>query len=195
MTSIDPLVTALFVVVAFMTAGLVHSAWLASAASRALLIPIDGRLRLRGRRLFGDNKTVRGFVAMPPASALSFWALASMLETTAPSVRDRMWPLTPMQFAALGLWAGLGFMLGELPNSFAKRQLDIAPGDGATGSIGSVVSFVVDRFDSIVGAMAAISLATPTPWQTWAYVALVGPVIHLGFSILLFRLGVKARPA
>jgi len=35
----------------------------------------------------------------------------------------------------------------------------------------------------------------PTPWMTWAYVLLIGPGIHLAFSALLYRIGVKARPA
>jgi hypothetical protein len=61
--------------------------------------------------------------------------------------------------------------------------------------LGTVVTFVVDRLDSVIGALIAISVATPTPWRTWIYVMLVGPAIHLAFSLLLYRLGVKARPA
>jgi CDP-2,3-bis-(O-geranylgeranyl)-sn-glycerol synthase len=58
-----------------------------------------------------------------------------------------------------------------------------------------VICFVVDRLDSILGALIAVSLVVPTPPMMWVYVLLIGPGIHLGFSALLYRLGVKARAA
>ena len=195
MTTIDPLVTALFLIAAFIIAGLLHSAWLASNASRRFSHPIDGGLRVRGRRLFGDNKTLRGFMVMAPAAGLSFFALGALLDATSPALRASLWPLNNLELTLLGTWAGLGFMLGELPNSFAKRQLDIAPGMPPLGKAAAFVSFVVDRLDSILGMAVALSLVTHTPWLTWVYVILLGPAIHLCFSVLLYRLGVKARAA
>jgi hypothetical protein len=85
-------------------------------------------------------------------------------------------------------------MLGELPNSFVKRQLGIAPGAAPKhGGAAAVIAFAADRLDSTIGVLVAVSLTVPTPWMTWAWVLLLGPGIHLGFSVLLFRLGVKAR--
>jgi CDP-diglyceride synthetase len=195
MNTIDPLACALFLIVAFSLAGLVHSAWLASTASRRFSVAIDGGRRFRGRRVFGDNKMVRGFVVMTPAAGLSFWTLAVLLDALSPALRASLWPLSNGQLALLGTWAGLGFMLGELPNSFVKRQLDIAPGAPASGGARGVVGFVADRVDSIIGMLLAISVVTYTPWQTWAYVLTLGPAVHLCFSMLLHRLGVKARAA
>ena len=195
MNTIDPLVTALFLIAAFILAGLLHSVWLASEASRNFSYPIDGGRRFRGRRVFGDNKMVRGFIVMTPAAGLSFWALATLLDTLSPALRASLWPLSNGELALLGAWAGLGFMLGELPNSFVKRQLDIAPGAPASRGVGGVVGFVADRVDSIIGMLLAISVVTYTPWQTWVYVLTLGPAIHLCFSVLLYRLGVKARAA
>ena len=191
----DPLLAALFIVVAFVLAGFAHSAWLGSRTSEHFTMPIDGGLRLRGRRVFGDNKTIRGFIVMIPAAAISFCLLFSLLSVTAPGVAEMLWPLSRVGYLALGAWAGLGFMAGELPNSFVKRQLDIAPGQPAQSRVGAVVSFVVDRLDSILGMLLAISLTAPTPWRTWAFVLAIGPAIHLAFSVLLYRLGVKERAA
>jgi hypothetical protein len=190
----DPFVCALFLIVAFVLAGLLHSAWLRSPVSRRLAIPLDGGARIRGRRIFGENKTVRGFVIMIPAAALVFMGLG-MLARAWPDMAAGLWQLTPLGFAALGAWAALGFMLGELPNSFVKRQLDIAPGDAARGRVAATIGFVVDRLDSIVGMLAAVTLAVPTSWTTWVWVLVLGPAIHWSFSVLLYRLGVKARPA
>jgi CDP-2,3-bis-(O-geranylgeranyl)-sn-glycerol synthase len=191
----NALACAVFLICAFTLAGLVHSAWLRLPISRSLFIPLDGGLTIRGRRVFGDNKTIRGFVSMVPAAAGSFMLCVVVARHVAPAFASELWPLTTVDYAILGAWAGLGFMLGELPNSFVKRQLDVAPGQAPRGRIASIVSFVIDRTDSILGMLIALSLATPTPKMTWVYALIIGPGIHLAFSILLFRLGVKARPA
>ena len=136
-----------------------------------------------------------GFVVMVPAAAAAFAVLHAILVSGAPSIAADLWRLDTAGYAGLGALAGFGFMLGELPNSFVKRQLDIAPGMAPSGKLGTTITFVVDRVDSIVGMLAAISFAVPTPWMTWAYVLLIGPGIHLAFSVLLYRIGVKARPA
>lgn len=72
MTSVDPLACTAFLVAAFLPAGLLHAAWLRAAASRRLAVPLDGGLTFRGRRLLGDNKTVRGLAVFVPAAGASF---------------------------------------------------------------------------------------------------------------------------
>lgn len=193
--TLDPLACALFLTAAFIVAGLAHSAWLRMPASRHLLVPLDGGARLRGKRVFGENKTVRGFVVMVPAAAAAFAALHAIVARLSPSIAGELWRLDTSGYAILGAIAGLGFMLGELPNSFVKRQLDVAPGMAPPGRVGTTVTFVVDRVDSIVGMLIAISLVVSTPWTLWLYVLAIGPGIHLAFSVLLYRIGVKARPA
>src|SRR5262249_42750642 len=116
----DPLSCALFLTVAFIAAGFAHSAWLRMPASRPLLLPIGGGGTFRGRRVFGENKTVRGFVVMVPAAAASFAFFHMLVSRVAPSIANDLWRLDSVGYAALGAWAGLGFMLGELPNSFVK---------------------------------------------------------------------------
>jgi CDP-archaeol synthase len=192
---VDPLACAAFLLTAFVLAGLLHSAWLGSPASRRFAVPLDGGRRFRGRRLLGDNKTLRGFAVMVPGAGLTFLAMAGGLSIALGALPTGLWQLSPLAYGALGAWSGLGFMLGELPNSFVKRQLRVAPGGSPRGSTGMVLCFAVDRLDSIVGMLAAVSVAVPTSWATWGYMLLLGPVIHWSFSVLLFRMGVKARPA
>ena len=191
----DPFGAALFVTVAFVFAGLAHSAWLRAPLSRRLMLPLDGGHRFRGRRVLGDNKTVRGFVVMVPAASLAFAGLSAVLSVSSPDAIANLWSLSIGGYATLGALAGLGFMAGELPNSFVKRRFDIAPGSAPRGRFAMLVCFVVDRVDSILGALIAISAVVPAPPMMWVYVLLIGPGIHLAFSALLFRLGVKARAA
>jgi CDP-2,3-bis-(O-geranylgeranyl)-sn-glycerol synthase len=190
--TIDALHVALFLIATFVAAGLVHSAWLRSPASRRLCIPIDGGRRIRGRRIFGDNKTIRGFVVMVPAAAVAFAVGALVVGDPG---RVGLWDLTVIQYAALGAWAGFGFMAAELPNSFVKRQLDIAPGTAPASRVGAVLGFLVDRLDSLLGLLIAVSVVVPTPPAVWAWMLVIGPAVHWSFSVLLYRTGVKARPA
>ena len=194
-SALDPLVCALFLIIAFVVAGLAHSAWLRSSASRRFSIPLDGGLHVRGHRVFGANKTVRGFLIMVPAAAVSFAALAEAARWATPALAEGLWSLSTIQMAALGAWAALGFMLGELPNSFAKRQLDIAPGAAPTSRIGTVIGFLIDRYDSILGMLGAVTVAAGLPWVAWLWVIILGPAVHWSFSLLLYRLGVKTRAA
>ncbi len=144
MTQPDSLYAALFLIVGLSMAGFLHAAWLRSPSSRPFSIPIDGRARFRGRRILGDNKTLRGFMAMVPGSSLSFSLLAGLLSLD-PRMGPGPWELSVLQYAALGGWAGLGFMLGELPNSFFKRQFDVPPGEAPRSRPGAVITRVTDR--------------------------------------------------
>ena len=188
--TVDPIACGLFLLAAFTLAGIAQTWWFATPISRRFAQPLDGGRRWRGRRVFGDHKTIRGFVAMVPGSAAAF----ALLGTAAPPSVG-LWPLSPLEYATLGALAGFGFMAGELPNSFLKRQLDIPPGAAATTSPATALQFAVDRLDSGLGMLTVLSLAVPTPWRTWALVLTVGPFIHWSFSVLMFRLGLKARPA
>lgn len=192
MTSLNPAACALFLLTAFTLAGIAQTAWFAAPASRAFTRPLDGGRRFRNRPVFGANKTTRGFVVMVPAGAVAFALLAA---ATGDPRRAGLWPLPPATYLLLGAWAAFGFMVGELPNSFVKRQLNIAAGDASGSRAGAIVQFVIDRLDSGIGMLAAVSLAVPTPALVWLYVLLLGPAIHWLFSVVLFRLGLKQRAA
>ena len=192
MTRVDPLAAALFLLAAFTLAGIAQTAWFAAPASRLFAVPLDGGLRFRGRRVFGANKTVRGFVVMVPAAGAAFALIAAV---AADAAHAWLWPLPLFSYALLGAWAGFGFMAGELPNSFLKRQLDVPPGAAARNRTAGLAHFTLDRLDSGIGMLAALSLVVEVPWLTWMYVLLIGPFIHWSFSLVMFRLGLKQRAA
>ena len=192
MTALDPVACGGFLLAAFVIAGTAQTAWFTSPYSRRFVQPLDAGLTLRGRRLFGDNKTLRGFVVMVPAAAAGFALLAMLADDPAAL---GLWPLSVPGYALAGALAGLGFMAGELPNSFVKRQLDIMPGDAPRRALSSACQFAVDRLDSGIGMLLALSLLVAVPWGTVAVVLVVGPFIHWTFSVVMFRLGLKPRPA
>lgn len=189
----EALARAAFLLLAMSAAGAVHVLWLRTSWSRRFNWPVDGGLTLRGRRLFGDNKRMCGFMVLPPMAALTFMLLGGGREILPGFFAQGLWPLTAAQYASLGLVCGFAFMLAELPNSFLKRQLDIAPGQAPVQSWLRPVVLLVDRFDSVLGALLALSLLVPVPLATWFWVLAVGPMIHAAFSIVMYGLGIKAR--
>jgi CDP-diglyceride synthetase len=93
---------------------------------------------------------------------------------------------------AWGLLLGIGYFIGELPNSFFKRQLGIAPGAIASGASGAVF-WVTDQLDSVAGVLLALS----TVWRpdVAVVVCIVGLalLLHPLVAALMVMLGLKDR--
>ena len=111
---------------------------------------LDLGTTLRGRRVFGANKTWRGALVTVLGTAC-FATLLAWVNT-----RWLQWPVA-VPFAAAhpfawGALLGSGYIAGELPNSFVKRQLDIAPGAPGSGVAGRVF-WLVDQLDSLAGML------------------------------------------
>jgi CDP-2,3-bis-(O-geranylgeranyl)-sn-glycerol synthase len=191
----DPLACALAIVAAMSLAGLAHACWMASRHSAAFRIPIDGGRQWRGARIFGDHKTFAGFMAIIPAAGAGF-ALLGALRDALPAWLDAgLWLLAPGQLFALGCWAGFWFMAGELPNSFLKRRIGLAPGAIPVSGWRRRLCLVLDRIDSVLALLLALDVLVPMHWATWLWVLAIGPAVHLVFSSALFLTGVKARAA
>jgi CDP-2,3-bis-(O-geranylgeranyl)-sn-glycerol synthase len=191
---LDPMACAAFLLAALTLAGVAQTAWFRSPRSRVLMVPLDAGAMLWGQRLLGANKTVRGFVVMVPAAAAAFAALSALLGPD-DLARAGLWRVSIAGYALLGGAAGFGFMAGELPNSFVKRRLGIPVGGTVERWPGAAAQFVVDRLDSGLGTLAAMSILVPVPLATWVVALTMGPCIHWVFSVVMFRLGIKARPA
>lgn len=186
---LSPIACAGLLVGSFVVGGACQSAWFAHPLSKRFTRPLDGGHTFRGRRIFGDNKTTRGFVVIVPATAIAMAGLGTLAQRLGLAV----WPAQTLVLFWLGAVAALGLMLGELPNSFVKRQLDVEPGSPPKHRVGRVVAAVVDRLDSVVGALVGVSLVVELSWETALLCLLIGPPIHGLFSVLLWVLGVKKR--
>ena len=187
-TRLDPLACALFVLAAFAMAGGAQAVWLSSTIARRLTWPLDCGATFRGQRVFGPNKTIRGFIVMVPATSLAFIVVA--LADPA-----GVWRLPVWQNGLLGAVAGAGCMAAELPNSFLKRQLRIAPGRAAGGRLSRPMFAIVDHIDSVCGALVAMALVVTVPAWTVVYLLPAGWIVHRVFSALTFQLGGKVRAA
>lgn len=158
-------------------------------------LPIDGGLSWRARRLFGANKTVRGLLVMPGATAACnvLWALAT--GATAQPWNHSARASEPASLAMAALWGGLlglGYVLGELPNSAIKRQLDIDPGMPAQGILGRLF-WAIDQMDSLVGVAVVAALLAPLPWAVFLLLACLTLVVHPTVAFVMVKLGLKQR--
>lgn len=131
---------------------------------------------------------------MPIAAAVVFAGLAYVRDVLPDGLTRGMWILPPLSFAVLGFASGLAFMLAELPNSFLKRQLNVAPGEAPPRPLLAMLCFVLDRTDSVIGVLLALSVLVSIAPMTWLWALLLGSAAHWLFSLLLYLLQVKARP-
>ena len=134
---------------------------------RSWQIPMDGGKTLKdGRRLFGDNKTWKGFFGMiltTSLSALLFWRGA-------------------FRFSYLyGAWLGFAYVLFELPNSFIKRRLGFQAGKN-----GGVVQTFFDQADSAIGYSLFLALVYPLTLSDILWLIVIATVTHYVFNVLLF---------
>lgn len=191
----DPLGCAAVVVTAMTSAGLAHAWWMRSRWSVPLRVPIDGGLTWHGRRLLGDNKTLRGFVMLPLAAGAMFALLGAARDALPQLLAAGLWDLSTSASFALGAWAGFCFMAGELPNSFYKRRRGIAPGTVPARGSERMLCLALDRIDSTAAMLLGLAVFVPLPGLTVLLVAVFGPLMHFAFSAALFAIGVKARMA
>jgi CDP-2,3-bis-(O-geranylgeranyl)-sn-glycerol synthase len=181
-----------FIILSFILAGIAQTLWLRSRISRKFAQPLDRGASWRGRRIFGDNKTWKGFMVMIPAVGLSFLAMRCLFSMQV-SWLEQLWPYSPSIYLLLGCSAGLGYALGELPNSFFKRQLGIPPGHISRTLLGKWLNFIVDQTDSVIGALLALIPFVHIPWQTGLAILMTGPIVHWFFNVALKLLGLKSR--
>ena len=135
-------------------------------------IPMDAGKTLGGKRIFGDNKTWKGFAGMIALTALFAWlcwgrALASVWQ---------------------GALLGFAYVLSELPNSFIKRRLGIQ-----SGKNGGIVQTFFDQADSVIGCIVFYPIFHPLNWKEVLGIFIIATATHYVFNVLLFYLKLKGQ--
>jgi hypothetical protein len=139
-------VTALWLFLAVLGAPILHAPILRWNLLATLARPLDGGRRWRGRRILGDNKTWRGALCMTTGvllATVALWQWPWWRE----QIPDAVSASSPL---LVGLLIGLGTVGGELPNSFLKRRLDIAPGTRRRSPGGGALA-LLDQGDLVLG--------------------------------------------
>ncbi len=131
-----------------------------------------GRNFIDGKRIFGNNKTFRGFFF-----GWSVGFVVGIVEGLVFGFKD-----FPILFSVL---TPLGALIGDLTGAFIKRRIDIAPGG---------ILPVVDQIDFVVGALVFALPMALVNWQLAVTVLLITPPIHLFTNFVAYKLKLKKHP-
>ena len=140
--------------------------------------PIDG-----GRGWFGANKTWRGALVMFTGPVLAtgvFWGWMP------DGLQDESWVL-------VGALIGFGTVAGELPNSYLKRRLGIAPGERRM-TPGGVALIVYDQADFVPGIAIALLPIWTMPIDTLLLGFVAVALVHLVVNVIGYRIGARTAP-
>jgi CDP-2,3-bis-(O-geranylgeranyl)-sn-glycerol synthase len=130
--------------------------------------PLDGdRKFVDGRRILGENKTIRGFFA----GFLVGLAVSIVLAMTVGS-----WVF------GFGMLASFGTLIGDLGGAFLKRRLGIPAGGMLP---------IVDQLDFVAGALMFVMVAYTVPFMSVLLLVIVTPPIHLATNAAAYFLGLK----
>jgi CDP-2,3-bis-(O-geranylgeranyl)-sn-glycerol synthase len=125
-----------------------------------------------GKRIFGNNKTFRGF--------FFGWGIGigvGLVEGVVFGFQN---------FSVLfSLLIPLGALLGDLAGAFIKRRLDIAPGG---------LLPIVDQVDFVIGAIVFSIPLAMISWELAIVVLLITPPIHLSTNFLAYKMKLKNNP-
>jgi hypothetical protein len=156
---------------------------------RGLKRPLDGGHCIGGRRIFGDNKTWRGAICMTLGVVLAtvvLWQWGWWRD----QLPDEINASSPL---LVGLLIGLGTVIGELPNSFLKRRLDIAPGT-RRHSRGGVALAILDQGDLVLGIWILLMPIWVMPF--WLVIVAFAAIsaIHAVINVIGYAVGARTAP-
>ena len=146
--------------------------------------PMDAGRTFRGKRILGDNKTVRGLIVGIVVGIITvlfqkvLYTHWSYLESISPIDYRGISPII------LGLLLALGALGGDAVKSFFKRQQDIASGD-------SWLFF--DQLDYVAGVIALTYFYTPLNLTEYLYLTGLWFVIHVLMTMTGYFLGLKQK--
>ena len=182
----------LFILFCFTVSGIAQVVWLKSESYKKYAYPVDFGKSLAAKRVFGENKTYAAFLVMTPVSVLTFSMFGYLINNQI-EVNFR-YELDLINWCLLGLMGGLGFHLGELPNSFLKRRMNIKPGGVSKNPILKNTFFIIDHIDSLMGSIVCMSLIIEFKTFDIVLLFILAPIIHWLFNVSLYLSGFKTQP-
>lgn len=172
----------LYVIAPLVAAGVVHAVVIHRDLVPRLARPIDGGRMLYDRPIFGSTKTWRGVIVMIVATMAATGAQRLLEHVDA---IGHFAPLHASGWAILGFSMALGYILGELPNSFVKRRLGIAP--GARSRTASAIQYVIDQADSAVAVAIVLGFFSEVSASDVVAIAVAGTGVHALFDLVRRR--------
>jgi CDP-archaeol synthase len=161
----------IYIVVPLIISNVLHMVIVKKNIFSFLAIPVS-------TKLFGQNKTWRGFVIVPLLNAFLLLLI------------NLLWPYLPnVRALIIGFLLGIAYMLFELPNSYLKRRLGIAPGGKAADH--RWLLMLIDKTDSSFGVSLFSYFLLDISWVQVLQLFLISVLTHILFSYLLVTIRIK----
>lgn len=147
--------------------------------------PLDFGLKLRGKPLFGKNKTWRGLLSGIIFATATVAAQQALLRGLDTDIFVGGQSFNSLPLLVIGPLLGAGALIGDALESMFKRQIGIAPGKSW---------FPFDQTDYIIGAV--LFTYPVVPLSLWLYAALlaIGFGLHVVTAYLGYLLKLKDSP-
>lgn len=175
--------------------GILNMVWCKLPVVKKWQIPIDsGKSFKDGKRIFGDNKTWKGFFGYVWLSITMYglWGFVSS-KSDFLMIHNYFYYTHSNHFnynISVGALLGFGYAVFELPNSFLKRRLDIEPGKTISG-FKKVFFIFLDQADSVIGCAFVVWLFYDIGMLRFVKLVVLGAVTHIFVNMLLYLLGLR----
>lgn len=143
-------------------------------------IPIDFGYEIKGKRLFGAHKTIRGFLLACIIGTLIFYIQKSLYQY--PFFAS----ISLIDYSKYGILLGFllsfGAIFGDLIESFIKRRINIEPGK---------TWFPFDQLDFVIGAfLFSFIIFIPNVWVI-VIIVILSPLFQMIFHYLGYKLKIN----
>lgn len=146
---------------------------------------LDFGINLKGKPLFGKNKTWRGLLSGIIAATLTVAAQQALLRAIDKDIVVGDQSFSEYPTIVLGILLGAGALIGDAVESFFKRQINIAPGKSW---------FPFDQIDYILGAIIFTYPIIKLSLLQYGLMVVVGFALHLVTAYAGYRLKLKSSP-
>ncbi len=174
-------------------AGVVNSIFCKINVLNGLKKPLDNNKTIKGKRIFGDNKTWKGLIGYIFFNII-FMLLVGLICKLCNIEEYNFFYInhsnTILYNILIGFLLGLFYALFELPNSFLKRRLGIEPGKSING-LWKCFFIFLDQADSVFGMALVVWMFYPIGIWVYLLYVLLGALTHIIFNMLLYLLKVR----
>jgi len=146
---------------------------------RSLDVPVDFNKKLGGKRIFGNHKTIRGFIfGVGGAIVMAFIQMLLASGGLVPSIVD----FSQVNFVVVGSALGFGALFGDLFRSFFKRRANVKPGE-------KWVPW--DQIDYIIGIILFSYIIITPSFGMILTLLIIGPILHVTSTRIAYALKIR----
>lgn len=147
--------------------------------------PVDCYQKFHGKRILGNHKTVRGFIAAI-ITGIFICSLEVYLYNSFYSIRQLVYlNYSFINPVILGALLGFGALFGDAAKSFFKRQVDITPGTSW---------FPFDQIDYIIGGVLWSLLYIRLSFPDYLILFIVWLIMHPLSTVTGYLFKLRHRP-